>query len=73
MAYLREFVDHVYEIVEGELEGFDAIYEDYILNLVGSAGLNALRMHKYVETCGVVNGRQLYVLCKKPEGSVKHG
>lgn len=64
MAYLKEFVDHVYEIVESELEGFDAIYEGYIINLVGYAGLNALRMHKYVETCGIVNGRQLYVLCK---------
>lgn len=64
MAYLKEFVDHVYEIVESELEGFDAIYEDYILNLVGYAGLNALRMYKYIETCGIVGGRQLYVLCK---------
>ena len=65
MAYLREFVEHIYEIVEGEFDGFDAIYEDCIVDLVGNAGLNALRMHKYVETCGVINGRQLYVLCKK--------
>lgn len=64
MVYPKEFADYIYEIVDGELEGFDAIYEGYILNLVGYAGLNALRMHKYVETCGIINGQQLYVLCK---------
>lgn len=65
MVYPREFVDYVFEIVESELDGFDALYEDYILNLVGYAGLNALREYKYVEACGTVNGRQLYVLCEK--------
>lgn len=69
MARGREFVDYIYSIVEAELEGFDAIYEDYILNLVGHAGLNALRLHRYVETCGIVDGRQLYVL-SKPKGMI---
>lgn len=67
-----EFADYIYKIVERELEGFDAIYEDYIINLVGFAGLNALRLHKYVEACGIVEGRQLYALCG-PKGGVEHG
>lgn len=59
------YVDYVYNIVKEELEGFDAIYEDYIINIVGYAGLHHLKMHKLIEACGVVNGRQLYALCDK--------
>lgn len=59
------YVDYVYEIIRGETEGMDAIYEDYILERVGSAGLNHLKSSKLIESCGVVNGRQLYVLCDK--------
>lgn len=69
MTFPKVYADHVYEIVENELGDFDAIYEDYIINLVGYAGLNALRLNKYIETCGIVNGRQLYVICK-PEKDV---
>ena len=59
------YLDKVYDTVKAETEGFDAIYEDYICNLVGDAGLEALIKNKLLETCGVVNGRQLYVLCEK--------
>lgn len=55
--------NEVYEIVETECEGFDAIYEDYIIRLVGEEGLRILREDRLVESCGVVNGRQLYALC----------
>lgn len=58
-------VDQVYEIVKNETFGFDAIYEDYIVKLVGADGLNILKENKLVETCGVLNNRQLYVLCNK--------
>lgn len=58
-------VDQVYEVVKNESVGFDAIYEDYILELVGEEGLYALKDNRLVETCGVVYGRQLYVLCNK--------
>ena len=51
--YLGTYAEHVYEIVKLETEGLDSIYRDYILELVGVFGLNAL---------GVVNGRPLYVL-----------
>lgn len=55
----------VYEVVSNGSVGFDAVYEDYILELVGVDGLSMLKENKLVETCGVVNGRQLYVLCEK--------
>lgn len=60
--YLGTYAEHVYEIVKMETEGLDSIYRDYILELVGVFGLNALIEHKLVETCGVINGRQMYVL-----------
>lgn len=59
------YLDTVYETVKKETEGFDAIYGDYIRRLVGITGLEVLIKHKLVETCGVVNGMQLYVLCEK--------
>lgn len=60
-----EYVDRVYEIVAMECEGMDAIYKDYILQLVGVFGFNELYGHRLIEGCGVINGRQLYALCKK--------
>lgn len=59
------FVERVYNIVKSDTEGMDSIYSDYIKQMVGVYGLNALIEHKLVESCGVVNGRQLYVLCDK--------
>lgn len=56
------FVDHVYEILKFDCEDFDAIYADHIKQMVGVYGFNALLVNKRLESCGVVNGRQLYVL-----------
>lgn len=53
----------VWKVLKKECQGMDAIYEDYILELVGTKGLEALIKDKRLETCGVINGRQLYVLC----------
>ena len=58
-------VEYVYEAVKNECSGMDAIYEDYILELVGEVGLRTLLEHRLLETCGVINGRQLYALCEK--------
>lgn len=55
--------NQVYEVIKKECRGLDAIYEDYIVNLVGYEGLDILKEERLIETCGVVNGRQLYVLC----------
>ena len=39
-----------------------AIYEDTIINLIGKRGLELIRKHKLVESCGVINKRKLYAL-----------
>lgn len=64
---LGTYVNHVYEIVRLETLDMDAIYKDYILRIVGTFGFNALLMNGLLESCGVVNDRQLYVLVKKME------
>lgn len=60
------YVDYVYDMLKNESRNLDAIYQDYILELFGVMGMDALLEHKLIETCGVVNGRQLFVLCEKP-------
>ena len=57
--------EEIYKIVRNESLGLDAIYENYILELVGVEGLEILRRNRLIETCGVINGRQLYVLIQK--------
>ncbi len=56
------YVDHVYKIILAESEFFDALYEDYIIHIVGHTGLNELKRHNLLETCGVINGKQLYAV-----------
>lgn len=55
--------DQVYKTVKDVCGNLDAIYEDYIIYLVGYEGLYILRESELVESCGVVNGRKLYTLC----------
>lgn len=57
------FSTYIYEIVRRESEGLDSIYEDYIVRLVGKYGLHTLLTNNALESCGMVNGRKLYVLC----------
>lgn len=59
------YVDYVYNFVERDCNSMDAVYEDYILHLVGVSGFTVLLTNNLLEACGVVNGRQLYALCKK--------
>lgn len=65
------YVDYVYDIVRLDCLEMDAIYGDYIKQMVGVYGLNALLEHKLIESCGVINGRQLYVLCKRSDEHVE--
>ena len=58
-------VDKIYETVKEVFNDLDAIYEDYLIYLVGFEGFYILIENHLLETCGVVNGRQLYVLCDK--------
>lgn len=61
------YTDYVYEIIKSATEKFDAIYEDYILEIVGCSGLTQLRSDGLIEPCGSVNGRALYVLVERRE------
>lgn len=58
MAYAEE----VYDILKTEAREMDAVYEDYITHLVGICGLRALLEEHLLESCGVIRGRELYVL-----------
>ena len=69
--YLGTYAQHVYEIVRLETLDMDAIYKDYILQLVGVFGFNSLIENKLIESCGVVNGRRkttLYLPTNKTTG-----
>lgn len=63
---ITDQVGFYYRIMWAEFQGSDALYEDYIIHLIGVVGLNALRDNRLIETCGIVNGRQLYALCPAP-------
>lgn len=63
--YGETYIGHIYSIIQLETNDMDAIYGDYIKKLVGVFGLNALLDCKLLESCGVVNGRKLYVLCDR--------
>ena len=52
----------LYSIVEAAGRGMDALYEDFIIHLVGEEGFQVLRTHKKLCTCGSINGRNLYTL-----------
>lgn len=56
-------LERVYHTVKNNCQGLDAIYEDYLIDLIGTNGLYLLKEHKLLETCGRQYGRQLYVLC----------
>lgn len=60
---MKEYVDYVYDIIRLDTLGLDSVYKDYIIRSVGTYGFNALLEHKLIESCGVINGRKLFVLC----------
>ena len=60
-------INDIYDLIKEEFEGLDAVYEDAIIELIGIYGLNLLVQNKLVESCGVINGRQLFTICDKPK------
>lgn len=56
------YVDKLYDILKEESEGLDAVYENFIKDAIGRRGLQILIENRRLESCGVVNGRRLYVL-----------
>lgn len=65
---MSEMVKGLYDIVKRACEGLDSVYEDYLIGLIGIHGVYHLKEAKLLETCGVVHGRQLYVLCELKGG-----
>jgi hypothetical protein len=65
LNHALNYVDCVYELVKEDCGNLDSIYEGHIVLLVGMCGLGALKREGLLETCGVVNGRQVYVLVDK--------
>ena len=64
---MKTYVDYVYEIVKNNTEGMDAIYKDYIIQMVGVYGFNTLYEARLLEGCGSVNTRELYALVDRKE------
>lgn len=60
-------LERVYQTVKNDCHGLDAIYEDYLIDLIGTNGLYLLKKNNLLETCGRQYGRQLYVLCEWKE------
>lgn len=63
---ITDQVDFYYRVMWAEFQGVDALYDDYIMHMIGIVGLNALRDNHLIESCGVINGRRLYTLCPAP-------
>ena len=61
------YAEYCYQILKSDAKALDAVYEDYIINLIGVAGLTELRTNSLLEPCGVVHGRHLYSIVDKPE------
>ena len=63
MEFKSHYVHYIYHLLEEKTEGVDAIYEDYILDLIGSHGFDSLKELRLIEGCGSIHGRNLYALC----------
>jgi dipeptidase len=59
---MQKFAENVCKKLQSEAQGMDAIYEDYILSVIGEEGFELLREKRYLNTCGSINGRNLYTL-----------
>lgn len=56
------YAEYCHAILKRDAKGLDAMYEDYIIHVIGVAGLTELRTNNLLEPCGVVHGRHLYAL-----------
>lgn len=58
----KDLVDLFHEIVAGCSRGMDAVYEDYVLYLIGQEGFDMLRENHILESCGSIGDRNLYTV-----------
>ena len=61
MNYLK----YIYLTLKAETFNLDSIYEDYIIQMIGTTGLEELKKANLIESCGIVNRRQLYTIVNK--------
>ena len=66
---MRTYADYVYDIIKSDFEFYDAVYEDHIVSVIGTAGLTELRSNGLLEPCGAIADRQLYALVNKEHGN----
>lgn len=57
----------LHEVMQGCVRGMDAVYEDYVIYLVGREGFDILRNQRLLESCGSINGRRLYTVAEGKE------
>ena len=55
-----QYAPTVFDVLREDIRGLDAVYEDYVIRVVGQEGFDILREKKYLTTCGSVAGRNLY-------------
>lgn len=55
-------LDKIIEVLETAFEGLDALYEDYIVDLVGAPNFKKSRDQKVLLVCWSISGRTLYVM-----------
>ena len=73
MSKNKSYLDYVYEIIRLDTMELDSIYKDFILREVGTYGFNTLYSAGLLEGCGVVNGRELFVLVDRNRGADTNG
>ena len=59
---MKLYAKFIYDIIKEETQGLNAVYEDYIVMSVGLRGLTALTKYGFIESCGIINGRQMYAV-----------
>ena len=59
---MKDYAEYVCKKLQSEAQGLDAIYEDYIIRVIGEEGFELLRYEGFLNTCGSINGRNLYTL-----------
>lgn len=60
-------VKYIYNVVKQDCDCLDSVYEDYLIHIVGTYGVNLLKENGLLESRGVINGRQLYVIIEAKE------
>lgn len=56
------YILHIRNIVKLETSDMDAIYKEHIIQMIGVFGFNDLIKYGCLESCGVIDGRRLYVI-----------